>query len=1433
MAKKADITKSFDYEKASEQKWYITKSSKNDVCIIDNNSISGKVKPSLLVKYTFSTNPKVDDIKKTASKISEISGYDSIIRCFGNTIIKQEKPVDLAQQEIERILSAITVLSFKDLATPSNNKKAKSYLETVKRFPADLFSDEIDNYIEWKNDDVCISADLVGFYTDWDKDITSLQIWNSAEAESAGFCFYDDEISKTGRITIFAPDGWDVIVKLITESEDFNKAYNKLLYFSALAIIIRGGFTNLLESALSANIPISDFYDEICSFAKEIGSNHCYEVLIAEKSNVLSEKPSNSSTKKRKPDIAASDDSYDEGTDLITHAENDEGVAVSEGIKENGKIAKNNEKAIVNRDFSIQIPAGYTYSTDTSEIHENRVLVFIKTERNDYFNKKTGDFDMFSLENPFAAPRCLTVVPNKDFGSAIDLSNIATREAMQGAFGHISAFFGGTCTVLRETKNILIYYSKFKGKDTNTTFMIVTPQYMYTGQIWLNDVKTLAERNEIAVEWLNNIKHYVIKDSDKISSKPFEPPTYREGKREQMGTVTVAVPDQMKTISSESDSPTFDIAAIDNLKEEFAFLAVNKDFSGGFSLYKDADFIIKAANDSIRTIDGLSGLWGDENKAKRKNLLTQLIKSSIPENTYDYHYKDLGEELAAVYTQVGESSDKIEQWANFFVALFYKESFVQVNIHIKAQLNNTAMDKAIAEWVSSVKPANEEEIKNYNNLQTKRVLGQLAGKDGRIDGVKATQLFFEDVFFFVKGQITSNGSHHTLHGLQINAAVLDNFPQIKNNPRIFGTALTELINYVEEDEMLVLNEEAVHYEFDKFNKIDSPIIEGKKVEVKDAKIGKGLSGIRAFLLIAWHMLKIVESEENKYIVALDQNMYRGIPDAQAYICQLIKRLREYNGIKSGFEVMFASTFNLVSVIDGQISGNNPLAIPPMGFEPVCVKADENPYEKVQKQISESKNDGVWAEWQRGKSEKGRDSFDREIEKYNKYEKAKNALEAAKTSDEMRRVKKKFSSLKGYLDSAELAAACDAKIEEFIAKEDEEERKKQERIAAEKIAKLTPIYNSAVKIMNEASDEKGYKAAANKFKTIPGFKDADSLVEQCLEEAEVCRKDTTYASACSQMTGNTIGGYETAINLFRSIPGWKDADEQICTCRRKIEEIREKYKALAKAAAARKAENERIAAEKAKKRKRTVILCSIATVFVIIAAVILATVVIPNNYYSKAADFEASGNYESAIIYYRKAGSYKDSHNKLRAVSVLNAKNYTVNDTVYLGEYNGKVLEWIVVSVDGNQAVLVCNSIVANKEYNDTSGGMDTSEKSFHYNEWPKCSLRTWLNTDFLDTAFNDNEMSSLTKAKVESAGEDKDEGSVTDYVYIMSEYEMENAEKTAWDADYSIRKQALWLRGSSGTNGMYAEGYNTGSSYGLNSLTDLYGVVPVIWLTIK
>jgi tetratricopeptide (TPR) repeat protein len=344
------------------------------------------------------------------------------------------------------------------------------------------------------------------------------------------------------------------------------------------------------------------------------------------------------------------------------------------------------------------------------------------------------------------------------------------------------------------------------------------------------------------------------------------------------------------------------------------------------------------------------------------------------------------------------------------------------------------------------------------------------------------------------------------------------------------------------------------------------------------------------------------------------------------------------------------------------------------------------------------------------------------------------------------------------------------------------------------ARLTGIYNNGVTAMNAASTESAYKSAAAIFKTIPGFKDADSLAEQCLERAEVCRKDAVYASARSQMAGNAVSGYEAAIKTFSTISGWKDADEQIYVCQRKIEEIKAKEEAD-RLERERQAEVRRIAAEKAaKKRKRTFAIVTPILVACIAFVIVLTTVIIPNQKYNAAVELYNAGKYEEAIAAFTALDGYKDSAAQIEkcetaikdekyasAVELYTAGKYeeaiaaftaldgykdsaaqikgikpkyykqllsnaSVGSTVFFGSYeqdnntaNGKEdIEWIVLSKEGNKVLVISKYALDCQNYNSTHTDVT----------WETCSLRKWLNGTFLSAAFSSAEQNSIISSTV-------------------------------------------------------------------------------------
>ena len=428
--------------------------------------------------------------------------------------------------------------------------------------------------------------------------------------------------------------------------------------------------------------------------------------------------------------------------------------------------------------------------------------------------------------------------------------------------------------------------------------------------------------------------------------------------------------------------------------------------------------------------------------------------------------------------------------------------------------------------------------------------------------------------------------------------------------------------------------------------------------------------------------------------------------------------------------------------------------------------------------------------------------------------------------------------------------------------------------------LTGIYNGAVNAMNSANSEGEYKAAAKIFKSIPGFKDADNLVEKCLDKAEVCRKDALYNSACSNMTGNIIRNYESAIKTFETISGWKDADEKIRICQEKIENL--------KLEAERKAEEQRIAAEKTKKKIKKIIAIAAPIVCVLIVfLILLKTVIIPKQKYNQAMELISSGDYDSAYAQLKEIGdkktinsskydraikyidsgdykvaymlldglSYKDSAEKFQSVKQALIKNAKVGDIVYFGTYeqdndtsNGKEnIEWLVLAKKDNKILVISDKALDCQPYN-------TSDD---YVTWEKCTLREWLNNDFINAAFSDDEKAMIPTVTVSADSNLKyntNPGNTTkDKVFLLSIVEAEkyftsDEARMCIPTEYVISnvstsdeytkdgKATCWWRlRSPGAIQYYAAEVDFDGDvdeFGIDVDYDIGGVRPALWITI-
>ncbi len=206
-----------------------------------------------------------------------------------------------------------------------------------------------------------------------------------------------------------------------------------------------------------------------------------------------------------------------------------------------------------------------------------------------------------------------------------------------------------------------------------------------------------------------------------------------------------------------------------------------------------------------------------------------------------------------------------------------------------------------------------------------------------------------------------------------------------------------------------------------------------------------------------------------------------------------------------------------------------------------------------------------------------------------------------------------------------------------------------------------------------------------------------------------------------MSQNTISSYESAIRMFESIPGWKDADEQIYACKKKIEELKAKQEAD-RLERERIEEKHRIAAEKAKKKIKKIITITAPIVCVLIVfLILLKTVIIPKQ------------KYNAAVAKYGQ--EYVDAFYALNVGDTLVFGTYEQdNDTT-----NGKEdIEWLVLTKENNKILVVSDKALDCKPYN----------QSRDYVTWETCSLRNWLNNDFINAAFTAEERAMIPTVTV-------------------------------------------------------------------------------------
>ncbi len=182
-------------------------------------------------------------------------------------------------------------------------------------------------------------------------------------------------------------------------------------------------------------------------------------------------------------------------------------------------------------------------------------------------------------------------------------------------------------------------------------------------------------------------------------------------------------------------------------------------------------------------------------------------------------------------------------------------------------------------------------------------------------------------------------------------------------------------------------------------------------------------------------------------------------------------------------------------------------------------------------------------------------------------------------------------------------------------------------------------------------------------------------------------------------------------------------------------------------------------------------------------------------YEIAVDLKNAGKYEEAIAAFEALNGYNDSTALIeKCEQLILLANARVGDYIYFGSYeqdnsafNGKEdIEWLVLDRYDNMLFIISKYALDAKPYNENGGNLT----------WEKCTLRSWLNNDFYNTAFSEEDKLLIVQANItdDKNGTISDAGT-TDNVFLLSIPEAEkyfsaDNERQCIPTDYAIAQGA-------------------------------------------
>lgn len=312
--------------------------------------------------------------------------------------------------------------------------------------------------------------------------------------------------------------------------------------------------------------------------------------------------------------------------------------------------------------------------------------------------------------------------------------------------------------------------------------------------------------------------------------------------------------------------------------------------------------------------------------------------------------------------------------------------------------------------------------------------------------------------------------------------------------------------------------------------------------------------------------------------------------------------------------------------------------------------------------------------------------------------------------------------------------------------------------------LEEIENALDKRIADAKNADNESIALVKSNYKKALSDADVKVQELYRKA-LERQENTYKINISEFNqALIIRDYEKLYKYFKKMNGYKDADNFADQCLREIKRIKEEERAEQDRQEIARQKREE---EKERKKKGIAVIAtvvSIACIVMFIAARKVAAKNNKNNKYNKAIELMNSGEYEEACKQFEELDGYKDS-NELKESAKADYIKATcsqaeVGDIIEFGN-DDEINEWEILAKEDNKVLIINYDLI--RIYNDEDGEDST---------WENCTLRSWLNNEYLNSEFDSTEQSLIMNTKVTNA--DNEEygtnggNDTTDKIFLLS-----------------------------------------------------------------